>query len=269
MKNPQRFLCVLSVAIVLAACGRAPSSWVDFESTAPGAAKLQLKGILTKPDGTGPFPTVVMLCGCGGLKDPRDAKQMAAWAGRLAGWGYASLQVDSFGPRGYDDGICDHLDLLDDRQRSYDAYSAKTFLAKQTYVDPNHMAVIGWSHGGSTVLRLADASRRDGAFPPFQAAVAFYPWCDPIVKLGAPLLILSGARDEICPARRCQMLENLAGVKESEYEFSVQVYPDAYHSFDQEGVEGEMGGKRFGYNKAATEEAIVQVRDFLAKYLDK
>jgi len=194
-------------------------------------------------------------------------KQMAAWAGRLKGWGYVSLQVDSYGPRGFDKGICDRISVLDDRERSYDAYAARTFLSKQAFVDSAHMAVIGWSNGGWTVLRLADASRRDDAFTPFQATIAFYPWCEFIGELGAPLLILGGAKDEICPVSRCQTLQNAAGVRNSAYEFLVRVYPDAYHSFDQEGVEGEMGGKRYGYNRAATEDAIVQIRDFLAKYL--
>ena len=255
------------LGLLLVASTAEPQTRVEFERQAPGSAVLRLQGILSKPEGQGPFPAAVLLCGCGGLNDARDARQLTAWAERLAGWGYVSLQVDSFGPRGFDRGICDRLYSLDDRQRSYDAYAARAFLARQAFVDPERLAVIGWSHGGWTVLRLADAGRRDPAFPPFQAAIAFYPWCEDLRELGAPLLILAGAKDEICPPSRCQALADLAGVKSSPYPFVVKQYPDAYHSFDQEGVEGQMSGKRFGYNRAATEEAIVQVRDFLARHL--
>jgi dienelactone hydrolase len=193
---------------------------------------------------------VVLLCGCGGLNAARDAKQMAAWAERMAGWGYVCFQMDSFGPRGFGKGICDRLSALDAHQRL-----------------PMQPGPIGWSHGGWTVMRLADAGRRDPAFSPFQVAVAFYPWCEQMRELGAPLLILAGAKDEICPPSRCEALANFAGVKNSPHEFVVKLYPDTYHSFDQEGVEGEMSGKRFGYNRAAAEDAIVQVRDFLARHL--
>ena len=255
------------VILLFVACVGNSQSWVEFERLAPASPELQLKGILSKPEGSGPFPAAVMLCGCGGLNDPRDAKQLATWAQRLTGWGYVCLQVDSFGPRGFDKGICGFLGALDDRQRSYDAYAAKAFLARQEFVDPERMAVIGWSHGGWTVMRLADAGRRDPALPPFQAAIAFYPWCEGMQELGAPLLILAGAKDEICPPSRCEALADFAGVKNSPHEFLIKLYPDTYHSFDQEGSEGQMSGKGFGYNQAATEDSIVRVRDFLARHL--
>src|SRR4029079_18998393 len=58
-------------------------------------------GYLTKPEGSGPFPALVHLHGCGGL--PPAVKANTAddfWAKRLADWGYAVLVVDSFTKRG-------------------------------------------------------------------------------------------------------------------------------------------------------------------------
>ena len=54
-----------------------------------------LKGKLTKPQGNGPFPAIVMLHGCRGIDKAQDA-----WAERFATWGYVALQVDSYAPRG-------------------------------------------------------------------------------------------------------------------------------------------------------------------------
>jgi dienelactone hydrolase len=267
MKNALRFLYLLPVAFVFVACAGVAQARVDFESSIPFGEAVQLTGILSKPNGDGPFPAVVMLCACGGLNNPNDAKQQAAWANRLTSWGYVSLRVDSFGPRGFAEGVCHRGSAVDDRKRAYDAFWAKTFLAKQAYVDPNHMAVIGWSHGGWAVMRLADASRRDSTFPPFQAAVAVYPWCMDIGELGAPLLILAGAKDDDCPVARCESLPISPGVKGSAYEFSMKVHPDAYGYFDFEGLKEVVGGKHYEYNRGAAEDAIIQVRDFLAKYL--
>jgi len=50
---------------------------------------------LTKPDGDGPFPAVVLLHGCGGMTSSYPNQ----WDQRLAEWGYVSLQVDSLTPR--------------------------------------------------------------------------------------------------------------------------------------------------------------------------
>ena len=45
-------------------------------------------------EGDGPFPAVVLLHGCSGV-----APRSRMWAEKLNSWGYATLIVDSFGPR--------------------------------------------------------------------------------------------------------------------------------------------------------------------------
>jgi dienelactone hydrolase len=57
-----------------------------------------LTGKLTKPQGDGPFPAVVLMHGCTGI-----GKHQEDWAARFASWGYVALQVDSLGPRGLAD----------------------------------------------------------------------------------------------------------------------------------------------------------------------
>jgi dienelactone hydrolase len=124
-KIAARGIAFLVVFLVIA--GGYAEEWVSFEGRTPTGAKLQLTGILSVPEGNGPFPAVAMLCGCGGLRDSNDAKQQRAWAERLLGWGYASLRLDSFGPRGYGD-ICNNLDVVSPSAIAYDAYSAQSFL---------------------------------------------------------------------------------------------------------------------------------------------
>src|SRR5207247_789901 len=52
-------------------------------------------GTLFKPDGSGPFPAVVLLHGCGGIRP-----HFVQWAGAIRDMGYVALLVDSFRPRG-------------------------------------------------------------------------------------------------------------------------------------------------------------------------
>src|SRR5947209_20404523 len=56
---------------------------------------------LFKPDGAGPFPTVIALHGCGGLNGPSEQIQprYRDWAEQLLKGGYAVLLPDSFGSR--------------------------------------------------------------------------------------------------------------------------------------------------------------------------
>lgn len=219
---------------------------------------LTLAGQLTKPKGDGPFPAAVLLHGCSGLN-----KFYRIWAERLANWGYVALRVDSFGPRGASS--CHDFDQLQNllSERVHDAYAAKSFLSGLPYVDQNRIAVMGWSHGGWTVLAALNASKTEVS--PFQAAVAFYPFCgEPFKKLNAPLLILTGELDDWCPARLCS---SRMPVKKTAHEIILKIYPGAYHCFDWEGVDLEYMGHRLLYRPSASVDAQVRVKEFLAKHL--
>jgi dienelactone hydrolase len=52
---------------------------------------------LYKPDGPGPFPAVVLLHSCGGIRPYNHD-----WAQQLKEHGFVAKVVDSFGPRGLD-----------------------------------------------------------------------------------------------------------------------------------------------------------------------
>jgi dienelactone hydrolase len=264
MKRSIIVLHVLLFILFLTAVHTNAEEWVEFENK-PEA--LQLEGILTKPQGDGPFPAVVMLCGCGGLKKKEDAEQQKAWVERLVSWGYVTLQVDSFAPRGYDN-ICGTLGAVGAINRLYDAYSARSYLTTLGFVDSKNIAVMGWSHGGMAIMAIVDGMNRDKGSKPFQAAIAFYPYCERLYRFDTPLLILIGDKDDWCPASQCVALKNSRTVKDSKFEFSVKTYPNAYHSFDFEGLKIDSYGHHAEYDPEATADAIQQTKDFLAKYLE-
>lgn len=233
---------------------------VTFKDTSHNTSggSLTLTGQLTKPKGEGPFPAVVLLHGCSGLN-----RFYNVWAERLAIWGYVALRVDSFGPRGATS--CSDFDQLLElpKRRAQDAYAAKTFLSGLPYVKPDRIGIMGWSHGGWTVLAALNAGKT--GVSPFQAAVAFYPFCgEPLTKLNAPLLILTGELDDQCPARLCS---SRMPVKKTAHEIILKIYPGAYHCFDWEGVDLDYMGHRLLYHPSASVDAQVRVKEFLEKHL--
>src|SRR5205085_9821367 len=65
------------------------------------AKDFKLHAQLYKPDGNGPFPTVIGLHACGGLSGNADGvlPRYRDWAEQLVKAGYAVLFPDSFGSR--------------------------------------------------------------------------------------------------------------------------------------------------------------------------
>jgi len=273
-KNVIIGLSLVIFAIWLVGSSAFAAEAVSFKGTTKIASGdfVTLTGKLTKPQGDGPFPAVVLIHGCDGISKATDA-----WADKLASWGYVALEVDSLGPRGLSE-ICSNVWQLPHHIRAEDAYDAKSYLSGLSFVDRNRIGLMGWSHGGcgtlaavsrqnyGTFAALAgtnfEPSKRNGLF---RAAIAFYPYCiGQLDDSNAPLLILVGELDTWCPAALCQM--KMPSGK-SANEVILKIYPGAYHGFDMEGVDMVWGKHRMVYNPSAFTDSIVQVKEFFAKYL--
>jgi dienelactone hydrolase len=255
----------------------AAADTVTFQGTTKTKAGdfVMLTGKFTKPQGDGPFPAVVLMQGCRGIDKAQDA-----WAERFASWGYVALQVNSLAPRG-EETICATPFSISFPTRVQDAYDSKSYLSGLSFVDRNRIAMAGWGHGGA--LTIASVSQRNyhawasinTAYSvsarkpeaPFRAAVAFYPWIC-IAQLNdsdAPLLILTGEPDVIAPV---SFLRTNMPSEKTPHEIILKAYPGVYHAFDSEGMDiVSPTGVRLKYDPAATDDAIVQVKGFLAKYL--
>ncbi|MGR9075370.1 dienelactone hydrolase family protein [Rhizobium leguminosarum] len=219
-----------------------------------------LLGYLSRPEGDGPFPAVVLLHGCEGMR--LSVKDL--WPKRLVSWGYVVLVVDSFTTRNIKDTCQGSLP-----DRLFDAYGALNFLSKQSFVDARRVALMGFSTGGTATLEGTKIEGNEQLMDhKFKAAVAYYPLC--AASQGdatVPTLILSGERDNWSPADRCQ--KRLARLSDNGPPIELNVYKGTYHDFDA--PEFKVGRRVFGhiekYNPDAAGKSIRSVRTFLQTYL--
>ena len=225
---------------------------------------LTLTGKLSKPDGDGPFPAVVLLHGTTGITSSYDA-----WVTRFAEWKYVTLLVDTFSPRGIKEET-GYPFKVSRESRIQDAYAGKSYLTSLKYVDSKRIAVMGWSYGGvATTLAVTTESGLQNQEDYFRAGIAFYPGCRQEVRatLKAPLLILIGEKDSWTPPAKCKELENTLSRDKASQELLFMIYPDTYHGFDIEGLDRKAGGHQLKYNPESAADAIEQIKNFLGKHM--
>ena len=231
---------------------RSPVSERSMVTTAPNGAREEIPVTISKPEGPGPFPVVVIMHDCSGL-GPRSSGAPERWSRELRARGYVTVIPDSFTTRGHADGVC--TDASPSRgevapsRRVQDAYAALAHARALPYVDGRHAGLMGGSHGGSTTLASMAAPQNTWDLlarekqAGFAAAVALYPGCG--TSLGtwradgtgtyrsvAPLLILIGEKDDWTPAPPCVKLA--ASTQATEHPVEITVYPGAHHSFDSD-----------------------------------
>src|SRR2546422_11324404 len=99
-----RLMSLVLCFVLVEGCTGTTSS-LSITTTATGGASEQIPITLSKPDGPGPFPAVVIMHDCSGL-GPRSSGAPDRWAKELLGRGYVVLIPDSFTTRGHPDGGC-------------------------------------------------------------------------------------------------------------------------------------------------------------------
>jgi dienelactone hydrolase len=105
---------------------------------------------------------------------------------------------------------------------------------------------------------------------PFQAAIAFDPWClAQLRQLNALLLILVGEADDWTPASRCQdMLRQSEQLREKMADrITLRVYPGAHHAFDSLPPPSTYYGHTVSRHPEAAVQAEPEVKRFLAQHL--
>ena len=262
------------VRALMADAWATPLERVEFESASqrlisgaliPGD---RIQGDLAKPDGAGPFPAVIGLHGCAGMHD--TTKQRLA--DELVARGYVILLVDSYATRGIDH-ACTSSAFATFVKRRPDAYGALVFLARQTFVDPQRVAAVGFSAGAWVTLSVAEPNSFELFVPPgnlrFRAAAAFYPPCkQAMARPGIPTLIFIGALDDWTPAADCS--NKIASWGNDGPPVELVVYPGAYHGFYYPHLQPGMTlfGHWLEYNGEAADNASHRLHQFLDRHLN-
>lgn len=283
MTSLRRWLAVLTAVVALSGCA---TGKVSFTNLTPGKPE-KVDGYLSKPDGDGPFPAVVLMHGCQGV-----SPQLHRWARWFVERGYVALVVDSFGSRGIP-GDCKPesggKEELPTTTRFDDAGGGLRHLMAEPYVRPDRIGVIGFSQGGVYSMAAIngpslDRARRRGIHLPtlgFRAAVGVYPGgCFSLLdeRVTRPLLVLIGGADDWTRADTCgEMVEKM---KAKKADATIVVYPGAYHYFDIEEQKQEylpkVGnrnkpngccGATVGYHVEAAADARRQVEAFFGRHL--
>ncbi|WP_232685966.1 alpha/beta hydrolase family protein [Halobacterium zhouii] len=135
-----------------------PEAFAERDVTVD-ADDVELDGVLTVPDGDGPFPGVLLVHGAG-IHDPDgtagQSKILRDFAHGLASDGIASLRYE----KRLREHEVDDTEFTLDRIVTDDAVAALDELASADEVDPESVFVAGHSQGGMAAPRIAD--RRGG-----------------------------------------------------------------------------------------------------------
>ena len=222
---------------------------------------------IQKPEGAGPFPTVIILHGCSGI-----SSHQTQWASKLVSWGYAAFVLDSFGPRGEKE-ICSNPAAVRPEVRMSDIIAAVEYINEQPWAAKQRIGLLGHSHGGYTLLRAVQSRfllQESGV----KAAVAYYPLCDEQRDrdIAIPTQIFIGEADDWTPARLCKQLETSRLLKRPDL-LQVTYYPGTYHSFDRVGLKptkfnavslsGAVEPHHLEFNEAVTADAEAKTKAFL------
>jgi dienelactone hydrolase len=203
---------------------------------------------LVTPPGAGPFPTVLLVPGCGGVRRgnaPNPIMDEYARSAVQAGWAGAIL--DSYGPRGWDPAwarsrVCAGA-RLKGLYRAADVLAGIDLLQSNARVDHHHLRIASWSHGGwalGDLLTLRDPG--DGSFKrtmdQVEAVQFTYPYCKRPARAarhdwtwkGNVRLVLA-ENDSVQDAAGCMPLVERARKAGSDVE--VTMIPGVTHAFDE------------------------------------
>jgi len=229
-------LTLLTAVLAANPAAASPSAAPQRVEIAASGGMLQAQ--LFKPDGAGPFPTVIGLHGCGGLgtnSDPVQARYRD-WAQQLLKKGQAVLLPDSYASRGVGPQCrVKDVQVKARRERVVDIMAARQWLTEQPWVARDRISLLGWANGASALLWAVRPQVLHRIDPDFRSAIAFYPDCRISSGLGwsarVPTLLLIGAKDDISSPPACRQM--IDGARGRSALTRIVVYPGAYHDFDR------------------------------------
>jgi dienelactone hydrolase len=274
--------------VLLSGAALAPDLELPTETAYLGAFSAP-KMALYKPEGPGPFPAIVILHQCGGLRSlsgPWQNMSILGWAKEAVSRGYVALVLDSLGPRRVDSVCYAAIGGVNPPRGVRDALQAAEHLRKFPYVDRDRIAFVGFSWGAMVGL-LASGEAWGNALKAgerFRAVVAFYPACYElrppsgrpyqIVRsdIDTPVLVLMGDMDTETPPQDC--ISRLEPLKAAGKPVDWHIYPGATHCWDCQDLDRLRKTDFLGhdveyrYNRDVTKDSAERLFGFLRIVLE-
>ncbi len=211
--------------------------------------KTMIAGELRIPAATGRLPAVILVHGSDGL-----SASIARWADELNGSGVAAFLLDSYSGRGISSTVNDQS-KVHGLQLMVDAYKALGMLRQHPRLDPDRIAVMGFSKGGIAALYSSNERFRkvwapgDGAH--FAAHIGLYANCNTRFRddervTGAPIRLFHGTADDWVSIGACR--EYVERLRKSGADVALTEYPGAEHGYDF----FFLGSERKGYPQGTT-----------------
>ena len=231
----------------------------EFLSGKSEGKRETIAGELRIPGGTAGdrLPAVILMHGSAGI-----GGNVQEWSLHLNEIGLATFVLDSFSGRGIARGA-----NVPQMVRIIDAYRALDLLAQHPRIDPDRIAVMGFSHGGaaalySTMKRFARMyGPTDGRV--FAAHIVFYPSCFTAWKEREDIndravRIFHGAADDQLPVTACR--EYITKLRAAGKDVAITEYRGAGHAFDWRHLKEPLKlPKAASFNRCSLEEADGQV----------
>jgi dienelactone hydrolase len=237
-----------------------------------------LEMAIYKPQGAGPFPAVVIVHSCGGLRP-----EMRTWSKAALDRGYVVFVMDSLYPRGLDNG-CYPPRSVGTPRGAKDALQAREHLRKFPFVDQDRVALVGFSWGAMVGLLVSSkAVANQLSSVRFNAVASFYPFCYfpgggqfPAFEflradVDKPLLLLMGGEDTETPPAEC--LPRLERLRSQGAPVESHLYPNATHCWDCSSLGSfskiDFQGNRvfYRYDPEVTQDSTERTFAFFARHL--
>jgi dienelactone hydrolase len=224
-----------------------------------------IAGAFFKPKGSGPFPGVVFMTGCGGLNSTEEIGMQKAVIDHLLAKGVATLLVDPFTPRNEAGGICANLNAQTFVQYATrsgnDVVAALKVLKAMPDIDPNRVFLQGYSWGAISSLFAADPKTPSAHDSKISGVIAYYPYCYDNIEFSSPTVVLIGDKDDWTPAKLCQAVKEKPNL-------AIFVFPGATHAFNMPFAEPiDYLGHHMAHNEIATQAAQQDADAFMDSHL--
>ena len=186
-----------------------PTLWISDQQFLAGDDKgkqVTVAGELRIAQRRGKTPLVILMHGSGGI-----GPNVAFWVRELNGMGVSTFVVDGMTGRGLQ-GVGTNQAILGRLNFIIDIYRSLEIVAKHPRIDPDRIALMGFSRGGqaalyASVTRFHKLWNKSGA--EFAAYIPFYPDCattyqSDVDVADKPIRIFHGTPDNYNPVSTCK-----------------------------------------------------------------